>query len=195
MDVPTSYTTKTPRRNAHCQWYLLRKASHARSGGNDTMDAVYRAADLAEAAATPGQSTPPRVVLDAKARRQRDKDSMRRARRKNYPSGLTSTTLDEWWSEVTEGKKHQKNTAATTTTGSPSPPSRPAGGRDGLAVDVDAMTGEQALGFFSRCRLPRGAPRRRRVTKRNPDREKGRGKGREGCPSVPSQEKRRGGKN
>lgn len=136
----------------------------------ESMDAVYRAADLAEAAATPGQSLPPRVVLDAKARRQRDKDSMRRARRKGYPAGLTSTTLDEWWSEVTAAKKKRDNTSAAPSTSAPSPPSH--ANAAAAVVDVDVMTGEQALRFFSRCGLPQGATRRRRATKRKPTRGK-----------------------
>lgn len=112
------------------------------------MDAVYRAAGDAPL----GQS-PPRVALSAKARRQRDKDSMRRARRKKYPTGLTSTLLDEWWSEVTQQ-----------TSGAP-PPRSPVAAEDRTAgATVDAMSGEQAFGFFSRSGLPTGgcgcAPRR-----------------------------------
>ena len=125
------------------------------------MDAVYRAA---EAAAPGGQSSRPRVVLDAKARRQRDKDSVRRARRKSYEAGLTSTTLDEFWREATKAPPD-----APSHTSSHSNPSSAAAR---VAVDVDVMTGGQAFSFFSRCELPRGELQQTKLSKHN------------GCPSV-----------
>jgi hypothetical protein len=109
------------------------------------MDALYRASGDPPPG---GESLPPRVVLSAKARRQRDKDSMRRARRKAYPEGLSSVMLDKWWFEVTRAPLLRQPAAAAAGTSA-------AG--DGAAGDGAAMSGEQAFAFFSRSGLPNGA--------------------------------------
>tara|TARA_B110000977_G_scaffold179091_1_gene237351 strand:+ start:28155 stop:28604 length:450 start_codon:yes stop_codon:yes gene_type:complete len=95
------------------------------------MDAVYRALD--------GSST--RVVLSETARRRKDRDAQKRARRKGYAAGLTCAVLDAWWREATD-------------TGS--------GGRgtQGQLPGDATMSPEQAKAFFSRTGLPNGKRRR-----------------------------------
>ena len=89
------------------------------------MDAVYRAMD--------GGSS--RVVLSDAARRRKDRDAARRARRKGYAAGLTSGLLDAYWREATECVGNRRV--------APSPAPVP-------------MSGEQAVAFFSRSGLPNG---------------------------------------
>jgi hypothetical protein len=94
---------------------------------------MYRAA-----AGDPPPPQPPRAELTPKERRQKDRDSARRARRKGYPVGLTSPTLDRWWGETAT------TNAPTATAGA------------GAQQQIATMSGEQAVAFFSRAGLPTG---------------------------------------
>ena len=112
----------------------MRKRRHnasALAAATAAMDAMYRAA----AGDPPPQ--PLRAELPPKERRQKDRDSARRARRKGYPVGLTSPTLDRWWGE-------------TATTNAPTATAAAA------AQQIATMSGEQAVAFFSRAGLPTG---------------------------------------
>ena len=100
------------------------------------MDAVYRAMD--------GGSG--RVALSDAARRRKDRDAARRARRKGYAAGLTSTLVDAYWREATESVGNRRV----------APPNAPV-----------TMSGEQAVAFSRApaCRTVRSrvrAPRARR---------------------------------
>ena len=102
------------------------------------MDVVYRAMD--------GGSG--RVALSDAARRRKDRDAARRARRKGYAAGLTSTLVDAYWREATESVGNRRV----------APPNAPV-----------TMSGEQAVAFFSRSGLPNGEEPRSRARARRPD--------------------------
>ena len=101
------------------------------------MDAVYRAMD--------GGSG--RVALSDAARRRKDRDAARRARRKGYAAGLTSTLVDAYWREATESVGNRRV----------APPNAPV-----------TMSGEQAVAFFSRSGLPNGEEPRSRAARAAP---------------------------
>ena len=98
------------------------------------MDAVYRAMD--------GGSG--RVALSDAARRRKDRDAARRARRKGYAAGLTSGLLDAYWREATECVGNRRVAP------SPAPVT---------------MSGEQAVAFFSRTGLSNGEETHPRATR------------------------------
>lgn len=102
------------------------------------MDAVYRAMD--------GGSG--RVALSDEARRRKDRDAERRARRKGYAAGLTSGLVDAYWREATECVGNRRVAP------SPAPVT---------------MSGEQAVAFFSRTGLPNGEQPRPRAARACPD--------------------------
>jgi hypothetical protein len=102
------------------------------------MDAVYRAMD--------GGSG--RVALSDEARRRKDRDAERRARRKGYAAGLTSGLVDAYWREATECVGNRRVAP------SPAPVT---------------MSGEQAVAFFSRTGLPNGEQPRPRAARTSPD--------------------------
>ena len=101
------------------------------------MDVVYRAMD--------GGSG--RVALSDAARRRKDRDAARRARRKGYAAGLTSTLVDAYWREATESVGNRRV----------APPNAPV-----------TMSGEQAVAFFSRSGLPNGEEPRSRAARAAP---------------------------
>lgn len=107
------------------------------------MDAVYRAMD--------GGSG--RVALSEEARRRKDRDAERRARRKGYAAGLTSGLVDAYWREATECVGNRRVAP------SPAPVT---------------MSGEQAVAFFSRTGLPNGEQPRPRAARACPDPAPGR---------------------